>query len=54
MMVALHEEHPGYNWRSNKGYGTPDHLAGLKSCGVTVHHRRSFSPVYNILYGEQF
>jgi ribonuclease HII len=54
MMVALHEEHPGYNWRSNKGYGTPDHLAGLKTCGVTVHHRRSFSPVYNILYGEQF
>jgi ribonuclease HII len=54
MMIALHEEHPGYNWRSNKGYGTPDHLAGLKTCGVTVHHRRSFSPVYNILYGEQF
>ena len=26
MMAALHDEHPGYNWRSNKGYGTPDHL----------------------------
>src|ERR1700761_8192814 len=24
LMMALHEEHPGYNWRSNKGYGTPD------------------------------
>src|ERR1700742_2298965 len=53
MMVALHEEHPGYNWRSNKGYGTPDHLAGLKSCGITIHHRRSFSPVHHILYGDE-
>jgi ribonuclease HII len=49
MMVALHDEHPGYNWKSNKGYGTPDHLAGLKSCGVTIHHRRSFSPIHHIL-----
>lgn len=53
MMVALHDEHPGYNWRSNKGYGTPDHLAGLRSCGVTIHHRRSFSPIHNILYGDE-
>lgn len=53
MMVALHEEHPGYNWRSNKGYGTADHLAGLRSCGVTIHHRRSFSPVHHILYGDE-
>ena len=43
MMVALHDEHPGYNWRSNKGYGTPEHLCGAaRRHGVTVHHRRSF------------
>ncbi len=53
MMVALHDVHPGYNWKSNKGYGTPDHLAGLKSCGVTPHHRRSFSPIHHILYGDE-
>lgn len=53
LMVALHDEHPGYNWRSNKGYGTADHLAGLRTCGVTIHHRRSFSPVHNILYGDE-
>ena len=23
MMIRLHEEHPGYCWRSNKGYSTP-------------------------------
>jgi ribonuclease HII len=53
MMVALHDQHPGYNWRNNKGYGTPEHYAGLKAHGVTVHHRRSFAPIYHILYGDE-
>src|SRR5882757_6532068 len=49
MMIRLHEEHPGYNWRCNKGYGTPDHYNGLKSHGITIHHRRSFAPIRDIL-----
>jgi ribonuclease HII len=53
LMIRLHDEHPGYNWKSNKGYGTPDHLAGLKTHGITIHHRRSFSPIHNILYGDE-
>jgi ribonuclease HII len=53
LMTALHDNHPGYNWARNKGYGTPDHLAGLKTCGVSIHHRRSFSPVHHILYGDE-
>lgn len=52
MMVALHDDHPGYNWRSNKGYGTPEHYAGLKAHGVTPHHRRSFGPIRAILAGH--
>jgi ribonuclease HII len=52
MMVALHDDHPGYNWRSNKGYGTPEHYVGLKAHGVTVHHRRSFGPIRAILTGQ--
>ncbi|HUO02790.1 MAG TPA: ribonuclease HII [Rhizomicrobium sp.] len=52
MMVALHQEHPGYCWHSNKGYGTPEHYVGLKAHGVTVHHRRSFAPIRAILTGE--
>jgi ribonuclease HII len=52
MMIALHDEHPGYNWRSNKGYGTPDHYSGLKTHGVTVHHRRSFAPIHLLLHGD--
>ncbi len=49
MMIALHDDHPGYNWRSNKGYGTPEHYAGLKAHGVTIHHRRSFAPVRDLI-----
>jgi ribonuclease HII len=53
LMVALHQQHPGYNWASNKGYGTPEHYSGLMLHGVTVHHRRSFAPIHNILYGDK-
>ncbi|MBS0471737.1 MAG: ribonuclease HII [Proteobacteria bacterium] len=49
MMAALHDDHPGYGWLSNKGYGTPEHLAALTRHGATPHHRRSFAPVHNIL-----
>ena len=51
MMVALHENFPGYGWRRNKGYGTDEHLSALSRLGPCLHHRRSFAPVHNILYG---
>ncbi|HEX4292836.1 MAG TPA: ribonuclease HII [Rhizomicrobium sp.] len=51
MMAALHETHPHYGWARNKGYGTPQHLSALNRHGPTPHHRRSFAPVHNILYG---
>ncbi len=51
MMAALHETHPNYGWLKNKGYGTPQHLSALTTHGPTPHHRRSFAPVHNILYG---
>ena len=53
LMTQLHREHPGYNWCSNKGYGTPEHYSGLKLHGVTVHHRRSFAPIREILTGAE-
>ena len=51
MMRALHEQHPVYAWDRNKGYGTEDHLHALAVHGCTPHHRRSFAPIHNILYG---
>ena len=37
--------HPHYGWERNKGYGTADHLAALRTHGPTPLHRRSFAPV---------
>ena len=51
LMLALHEQHPVYRWNSNKGYATEDHLHALAVHGCTAHHRRSFAPIHNILYG---
>lgn len=45
MMIALHDEHPGYGWITNKGYSTEEHLGALIRLGPTRHHRRSFAPV---------
>jgi ribonuclease HII len=37
--------HPQYGWETNVGYGTPEHLAALRTHGATPLHRRSFAPV---------
>jgi ribonuclease HII len=50
LMIALHGEHPGYGWITNKGYGTGEHLEALGRLGPCRHHRRSFAPVHNILW----
>ena len=45
LMLQLHETYPHYGFDQHKGYGTPSHLAALRSHGACPHHRRSFSPV---------
>lgn len=50
LMVGLAQQHPGYGWDTNAGYGTPAHIAALRDLGITPHHRRSFKPIHNILY----
>lgn len=36
---------PYYGFASNKGYATPTHMRAIHTLGPTVLHRRSFSPV---------
>jgi len=48
-MIKLSKKYPNYNWHKNFGYGTADHLCGLKKYGITKHHRKKFKPVHNIL-----
>jgi len=49
MMLDHDMEHPGYGWAGNKGYGTAAHLAALRALGPSPIHRRSFSPVRQLL-----
>ena len=50
IMVDLAQQHPGYGWETNMGYGSKSHISALQNLGVTPHHRRSFKPVHNMLY----
>ena len=51
-MSNLDKEFPGYDWSQNAGYPTKLHKSAILNIGVTPYHRRSFKPVYNILYQE--
>lgn len=42
LMTSLARRHPAYSWERNAGYGTPAHIAALRSAGLTAHHRISF------------
>lgn len=52
IMCDLGQQFPGYGWDKNAGYPTLQHLKALQDLGVTPHHRRTFKPIYNILYQE--
>ncbi len=53
VMLSLAQQHPGYGWETNMGYGSKRHIEALQNLGATPHHRRSFKPVHNILYQEK-
>jgi len=44
-MAEWEARYPGYGLARNKGYGTAEHLEGLRSLGPAPDHRRSFEPV---------
>ena len=41
--------YPQYGFASHKGYGTAEHLAALRQHGACPEHRRTFSPVAQVL-----
>jgi ribonuclease HII len=49
VMLSLAQQHPGYGWETNMGYGSKSHMSALQNLGVTPHHRRSFKPVHKML-----
>jgi ribonuclease HII len=44
-VVKRPELHERYGLSTNMGYGTAVHMAGLKTWGADIAHRRSFQPV---------
>ncbi len=42
-MQKLHRKYKMYGWKTNKGYGTPEHRLAIKEHGICEYHRRTFS-----------
>lgn len=42
LMHRLAPRYPAYAWEANAGYGTPAHVAALRTAGLTPHHRVAF------------
>jgi ribonuclease HII len=45
IMTEFDAVHPGYNFKTHKGYPTPEHCRCLQELGATPIHRRSFARV---------
>jgi len=44
-MISAAIEYPEFNFETNKGYGTADHLKALESYGYSALHRMTFKPM---------
>ena len=51
-MIRLGQKFPKYKWNKNFGYGTTEHLNGIRKYGITKHHRKNFKPIHNILMNK--
>ncbi len=49
IMIKLSKKFKNYYWSKNFGYGTREHLLGLKKYGLTTMHRKNFKPIYKML-----
>ena len=49
LVTKMSKKYKKYAWDRNAGYGTKQHLRAIKKFGITKHHRKTFSPIHNIL-----
>ncbi len=45
LLKDLAQKYPYYGFEKNAGYGTKEHIAGIKAHGLTPEHRRSYKPI---------
>ncbi|MCX6722520.1 MAG: ribonuclease HII, partial [Candidatus Staskawiczbacteria bacterium] len=49
IMKKYHKKYPNYGFDKHKGYGTELHIKMIKKYGICKIHRKSFSPVAEIV-----
>ncbi len=52
LMRELHQKYPQWGFDKNMGYARPDHLEALQRFGICPEHRKSFSPVKQIVAAQ--
>ena len=52
-ITRLAKNYAPYSWHTNFGYGTKKHLNAINKFGVTIHHRKYFRPMHNILLSKK-
>ena len=48
-ITKLSKQFYSYGWDTNSGYGTKEHLRAIKKFGITKYHRKTFSPICDLL-----
>ena len=48
-ITKLSKQFVDYGWNTNSGYGTKEHLRAIKKFGITKYHRKTFSPICDLL-----
>ena len=43
MMIELDKEHPEYDFKHNKGYGTKKHIEAIEKYGILKEHKKTFA-----------
>lgn len=51
-MIEISEKYPKYGFEKHKGYPTKQHVEALQKHGVLDIHRKTYKPVYDILYKQ--
>ena len=49
VMTRMSKKFKNYSWNKNFGYGTKQHMLGLKKYGFTTMHRKNFNPIHKML-----
>jgi ribonuclease HII len=49
IMIDFSIKFPNYSFEKHKGYATQEHIAAIRKYGICVIHRKTFSPIPQIL-----